>query len=75
GPASSIYNTSRQVASSFGVALLATVQVNRYHSHLSATLASAHISVGAATRAMTDHAQELAYHDAFFVAALLMTFS
>ncbi len=70
GPASSIYNTGRQVASSFGVALLATVQINRYHSHLAAVTASA--SGGVATRTMMDHAQILGFHDAFFVSALLM---
>jgi EmrB/QacA subfamily drug resistance transporter len=70
GPASSIYNTWRQIASSFGVALLATVQVNRYHSHLSDAISAAH--GGEATRAMTDHAQVLGFHDAFFVSAVLM---
>ncbi len=70
GPASSIYNTGRQVASSFGVALLATVQVNRYHSHLAAAVAA--VPGGVASATMVEHAQVLGFHDAFFVSAVLM---
>jgi MFS family permease len=33
GPASSIYNTLRQVAASFGVALIVTISINRTHFH------------------------------------------
>ena len=33
GPASSIYNTLRQVAASFGVALIITISINRTHFH------------------------------------------
>ncbi len=73
GPASSIYNTNRQVATSFGVALLATIQVNRYQSHLSAAVAAAHLP--AATKAMMDHAQALSFHDAFLASAALMVLS
>ena len=70
GPASSIYNTNRQVATSFGVALLATVQVSRFNSHLSQAQASAHVAQ--ATRAMIDGAQAAGFHDAFFLAAMLL---
>ena len=33
GPASSIYNTLRQVAASFGVALIITIAISRTHVH------------------------------------------
>jgi EmrB/QacA subfamily drug resistance transporter len=60
GRASAIYNVGRQVAASFGVALLATVLSNRLSHH--------HAELGdAATR----HAALLAFHEAFFVAAVL----
>jgi EmrB/QacA subfamily drug resistance transporter len=72
GPASSIFNTLRQVAASFGVALLATIQANRYSSHLSSALASAHLSASAATDAMKEHATVMSYHDAFFLSGALL---
>ncbi len=70
GPASSIYNTNRQVATSFGVALLATVQVNRFQHHLSAATAAAHLATP--TQAIRDHAAALSYHDGFVAAAAIM---
>jgi EmrB/QacA subfamily drug resistance transporter len=73
GPASSIYNTLRQVAASFGVALIATIEVNRYHSHLNAAIASAHVT--AATPAMTEHALVAGYHDAFILSGVLLLIS
>ena len=57
GRASSIFNTNRQVGSSFGVAILATVLISRTTSH-----------GGAAGGA---HASLLAFHDAFFAAVIL----
>ncbi len=63
GRASAINNAGRQVAASFGVALLATVLSNRL-SHHGAQLGNA------ATR----HAALLAFHEAFFAAALLAAF-
>ena len=60
GRASAIYNAGRQVAASFGVALLATVLTNRL-SHHGAELGDA------ATR----HGALLAFHEAFAVAAFL----
>jgi EmrB/QacA subfamily drug resistance transporter len=59
GRASSLLNTNRQVASSVGVALLATVLVARASAHLDAA--------GPAAR----HTALLAFHDAFLVAVAL----
>jgi MFS family permease len=70
GPASSIYNTNRQVAASFGVALMATVEVSRFRTHLASAAASSHAAQ--TTQAMVDHAQVMGYHDAFVVSAVLM---
>jgi EmrB/QacA subfamily drug resistance transporter len=60
GRASAIYNTNRQVAASFGVALLATVLSNRL-AHHGAELGSP----------ATQHGALLAFHEAFFAAAVL----
>ncbi len=60
GRASAIYNAGRQVAASFGVALLATVLSNRLRHH--------HAVLGGPA---THHAALLAFHEAFFVAAAL----
>jgi EmrB/QacA subfamily drug resistance transporter len=62
GQASSITNTNRQVATSFGVALLATVLVSRTSSHI----AGAAAGVDAAR-----HASLLGFHDAFFASLVL----
>jgi EmrB/QacA subfamily drug resistance transporter len=63
GRASSLFNTNRQVASSFGVAVLATVLVSRIAASMPAGVTSP-ITPGAL------HAQLLAFHDAYFVAVL-----
>jgi len=60
GRASAIYNADRQIAASFGVALLATVLSNRLAHH-----------GGELGNPATSHAALLAFHEAFFVAALL----
>jgi predicted MFS family arabinose efflux permease len=60
GRASAIYNAGRQVAASFGVALLATVLSNRMSNH-GAELGNP------ATR----HGALLAFHEAFLAAAVL----
>ena len=70
GRASSIYNTGRQLASSFGVAIIATVLINRSASHLRSAVATSHLAQ--ATRAMQDHAMVLGYHDAYFVCFIFM---
>jgi MFS family permease len=61
GRASSIFNTNRQVGSSFGVAVLATVLASR---------ATAHVG-NATTQAAAIHGQLLAFHDAFFAAVII----
>ncbi len=60
GRASAVFNAGRQVAASFGVALLATVLTNRMTAH-DAVLGNPATRDGAL----------LAFHDAFIVAALL----
>ena len=63
GPASSIYNTSRQIAASLGVALLITVSINRTNAHLGSAVATSSAKI---------HAAVMGYHDAFLVSAVLM---
>ena len=60
GRASAIYNAVRQIAASFGVALLATVLSNRL-AHHSARLGNP----------ATSHQALLAFHEAFFAASML----
>ncbi len=60
GRASAIFNSGRQVAASFGVALIATVLTNRMTYH-AAQMGNPRTTAGAV----------LAFHDAFFVAGLL----
>ncbi len=60
GRASAIYNANRQIAASFGVALLATVLSNRL-AHHGAELGNP----------ATAHGALLAFHEAFFAAAAL----
>lgn len=64
GRASSLFSTNRQVASSVGVALLATVFIQRTRDHVAA------LGAGAGD-ALRQHAGLLAFHDAFLVASLL----
>jgi MFS family permease len=68
GRASSLFNTNRQVGSSFGVAILATVLAERITSRMGDIPASVS---GPARAAAIDHAQLLAYHDAFFAAVII----
>ncbi|MCZ2108943.1 MAG: multidrug efflux MFS transporter [Dehalococcoidia bacterium] len=70
GPGSSAYNTLRQVAASFGVALIATIQISRMGTHLSSLVSSQHLA--APTAAIQRHAMELAFRDAFIVCVALM---
>ena len=58
GPASSIYNTLRQVAASFGVALIITIALNRAHIY-----AHNHSQLQASV---------MGYHDAFFISFLVL---
>lgn len=66
GPASSIYNTLRQIAASFGVALIITIFIDRTKSH-----GGDASSVSAASAEAARHAAVLGYHDAFFACFLL----
>jgi EmrB/QacA subfamily drug resistance transporter len=70
GRASSIYNTGRQLAASFGVAIVATVLISRTGSYLHAALARAHLTQP--TPAMLNHAAVLGYHDAYLVCLIFM---
>jgi EmrB/QacA subfamily drug resistance transporter len=70
GAASSIYNTSRQVAMSLGVALMVTISTTRGETHLSNALHGAPLSQ--ATPELIRHTAMMGYHDAFFVAAMIM---
>jgi MFS family permease len=70
GVASSMSSTTRQIAASLGVALVATVQLNRYNAHLNDALKSAHLTT--ATQAMIDHAHTLGYREAFLVTGLML---
>src|SRR3546814_16144940 len=62
GPASSIYNTLRQIAASFGVALIITILIAR---------TDAHMGDAAPGSAAARHAAVLGYHDAFFACFVL----
>ena len=70
GRASSLFSTNRQVASSVGVALLATVLVQRTKDHLGSALAAA----AGSPQSVVAHATLTAFHDAFFVATVLALF-
>jgi EmrB/QacA subfamily drug resistance transporter len=64
GAASSIYNTLRQIAASFGVALIITILIDRTKSHGAATVAAPGSQAAV-------HAAVLGYHDAFLGCFLL----
>ncbi len=63
GRASSLFSTNRQVAGAFGVAILATVLVDRMQSHLSGASSLGDLAARQASLS--------AFHDAFFVAFIL----
>jgi EmrB/QacA subfamily drug resistance transporter len=69
GRASSLFSTNRQVAGSLGVALLATVLVDRSATHVTAALRGA--TSPTAIQAATAHGTLLGFQDAFFIAAFL----
>lgn len=71
GPASSAYNMARQVAASFGVALIATIQIARFHDHLPGSGTATQLA-GAADP-IVRKASEGAYQDAFLVCLILAT--
>jgi EmrB/QacA subfamily drug resistance transporter len=74
GPASSIYNTVRQVGASFGVALVATVQISRAIHNTPAALRTT-CAQNAHAAAACVHAQVLGYHDAFIASCALLIVS
>ena len=70
GSGSSVYNTLRQVAASFGVALIASIQLSRMSSHLHELMASEQLATP--TAAVQRHAMALGFRDAFVVCVALM---
>jgi EmrB/QacA subfamily drug resistance transporter len=68
GRASSLFNTNRQVAAAVGVALLATVLIERTTTHVGAAMQNA---APQAAQAAAAHGQLLAFHDAFFALTLI----
>lgn len=69
GRASALYNTNRQVASSVGVAVLATVLSDRIASHIAD--ATRNVTDQAAIQAGTLQANVDGFHDAFLAAVVL----
>lgn len=69
GRASALFSTNRQVAASVGVAVMATVLVDRIQSHVTTALQG--VTGQAAIRQATQHAALLGYHDAFLATACL----
>ncbi|HEX7103590.1 MAG TPA: MDR family MFS transporter [Nitrolancea sp.] len=69
GRASALFSTNRQVAASVGVAVMATVLVDRVQSHI--TTAVQGVTGQAAIQAATQHATLMGYHDAFLASALV----
>ena len=70
GAASSIFNTSRQIAMSLGVALMVTISTTRASSHLTNALHGQPVSSASAD--LLRHTAMMGFHDAFLVSALLM---
>ena len=68
GRASSLFNTNRQVSAAVGVALLATVLIQRTTAHVSDAVQAAG---PAAAEAAAAHGSLLAFHDAFFAVTLI----
>ena len=69
GRASALFSTNRQVAASVGVAVMATVLVDRIQTHVNAAVQG--VTGQAAIAAATRHAALLGYHDAFLATAVL----
>lgn len=71
GRASSLFNTNRQVASSFGVAILATVLSDRSQTRVSDALTKLQSTDPAAQASAVQDALVKAFHDGFIAAAVL----
>ncbi len=69
GRASALFSTNRQVAASVGVAVMATVLVDRVQTHVTAAVHG--LTDPTAIRVATAHAALLGYHDAFLATACL----
>ncbi len=70
GMASSLFNTTRQIGISLGVALMVTISATRADTHLHDALKGAPLSQ--ATPELLQHTSMMGYHDAFFFAAAIM---
>jgi EmrB/QacA subfamily drug resistance transporter len=70
GRASSLFNTNRQVASSFGVAILATVLTDRTQSHVASVMAKASTMQPPQLQAAIQQARVDGFHDAYFVGVI-----
>jgi EmrB/QacA subfamily drug resistance transporter len=70
GMASSIFNTSRQIALSLGVALMVTISTSRGSTHLNNALHGRPASE--ASPDLLERTAMMGYHDAFLVAAVIM---
>jgi MFS family permease len=66
GRASSLFNTNRQVASSFGVAILATVLTDRTQHHVESVMAGAQALQPAELQRAVQEATLKGYHAAYF---------
>jgi EmrB/QacA subfamily drug resistance transporter len=71
GRASSLFNTNRQVASSIGVAILATVLTDRTHSRVSDAIGKLTTNDPAAIANATRHAGLGAFHDGYIAAMII----
>ncbi len=70
GMASSIFNTTRQIGISLGVALMVTISTTRGDTHLRNALHGAPLSQ--ASDELIRHTSMMGYHDAFLFAAIVM---
>jgi MFS family permease len=70
GMASSIFNTTRQIGISLGVALMVTITTTRGETHLHNALHGAPVTE--ASEELVRHTAMMGYHDAFFFAAVIM---
>ncbi len=70
GPASSIYNTLRQIASSLGIALIITIALSRQRAHEASAVASQGLS--APTPEIIQNAAVAGFHDAYLAVFLLL---
>ena len=71
GRASSLFNTNRQVASSIGVAILATVLSDRSQSRVSSAVSKLTTNDPAVIAATTRHASLNAFHDGYIAAMII----